>query len=79
MEVEENEQASVAGKIQKFARFWETDLDAPPFILDIEIFISKWLPQKKDVKDLELSILISWDGAIVDYLDLNFSNTFHDS
>jgi len=34
-EIEENEQASVAGKIQKFAKFWESELDAPPFILDI--------------------------------------------
>ena len=46
---------------------------------NFEIFISKWLPQKKDVKNLELWILISWDGAMVDYFDLNFSNTFHDS
>ena len=46
---------------------------------NFEIFISKWPPQKKDVKNLELWILISWDGAMVDYFDLKFSNTFHDS
>ena len=34
---------------------------------NFEIFIAKWLPQKKDVKNLELWILISWDGAMVDY------------
>ena len=47
--------------------------------LNFEIFISKWILQRKDVKNLELWILISWNGITVDYLDLNFSNASHDS
>ena len=46
---------------------------------NFEIFILKWLPQRKDVKNLELWILISWNGITVDYLDFNFSNASNDS
>ena len=45
---------------------------------NFEIFISKWIPQRKDVKNLELWILISWDGITFDNFDLTFSNVFYD-
>lgn len=34
-EHEENEQVSVAGKIQRYAKFWESELEAPTFVLEI--------------------------------------------
>ena len=43
---------------------------------NLEIFISKWLPQRKDVKNLELWILISWDEITVDNFDMNFQILF---
>ena len=35
--------------------------------------------QRKDVKNLELWILISWNGVTVDIFYLNFSYAFHSS
>ena len=40
----------------------------------VKVVKSVSIPRCQDVKNLELWILISWDGAMVDYFDLNFSN-----
>ena len=44
-----------------------------------KFIIFLWLSKRKDVKNLELWMLISWDRNTFDNFYLNFSNAFHDS